>query len=1454
MVEIVNGEVFIGGSSSETPNENLPESYKENKAAKTSLVTDISEDEHYLESDLGSAQAKKAASVKVKETSNKAISNAIGMTDTQIEEIELLVNYATRDQAILAQSTVPETDYHILGEHDEDSVFKKVNKLGQHRMAVINDRFERKLGERSEGILPLVGYFLDSIINVPVDVLSGGGFTREAMAEELRSLVTDVTLSEKDFIQRVDEIIDRAGDLSLLTDTNPFYLWDLQDIHETGDAGPSKAFTVLDGALGVSSIYKNLTKAADVLGTAKATVGRQKMVDTVIKEAAKGTNPAVAKHTAPMAVTPGADPIQLVSPSNTALQQIEQSNEALDVLRKHDFGFILQEDDVARALPKVNKAVEEANKGNKRFIDYHVAIDDKFGLAVTRSTFGNAKGGMFPKNAKWRAEKLAEEMGEGQVVPVVEGGKEGWVVLVERNINTYDMVDAIKPNEIATHLWQSFSSSMLTTSKRLDSILKRGEGQLGVVEKDIAAEYRKAKKGVSKKDFDIIDKIFFDYRDGAKSARTKPLTEAEFSDDYYKMTNKRPDAKVLAAFNKINELNDATYFLEANKRFRMAVENNESIVYVPGSETPHRVVNVDIANVPGQRFVYDVDTSNVTSIGATKKGTPVFGVYGGYVTDKGRYRYITGSNLRKRRLFHDDVLPYNVGGPRIYQNPRFFLKQDNELRFADTPNEVVKGAPRTFMALNTQDEAIKAAKEVKALFAELKEYSIALTNPSTQTQRDTLRSLKNDAGAQAIIDKYPNWNTNIENTEDLAEFLDDFDLDLTEDIGFATDTDKIRKFDGTDWVYESGVSNQENYREAFLKASNSRSRRERPLIGYGGGHAATYTPIESIERSFARAVNGKAEEAYVFNAVQAWLKGAKGHINNAPDLVGMRPYDQLVNAKLSDGKFANALRQEQAVIRRRVENHDWFTRKWESTMQSLGDYVYDAGAKKMGVALSSKYSSDPTKALRAIAFDLALGLFAFPQLIVQSSHLIPIMAISKHGFNGMLSVAPIRIALANGTPQMTKYLGNKVSGLLGLTPQQFEELVTFFKVSGRDVIENTVIEQSEDFTLGLGMVHKVRKAGRVFFHEGEKIPRISAMTAAYKEFLEKFPNVSPMSQKGISWITQRQDVLTASMTRSSAAYWQKNSLLSVPLQFMSYSARMMEQIFTGRVLNKEERLRLALAQVSMWGLTGAGMGTVIDYMVNEGVIEPNRSLFTLIKYGIPDWAFGVTTGARTAFSERLSVGEGFYDMFSKLSEDSIVEVLGGPSVHMATSVTETLIRAAGDALHGRVDALKYDVVKLLRNASSGNTLYNSWFLAKTGEYYSRNANTFVANGMGVPEAVFNFLGSPLQDVTLSYSMADSKNNQRQRLLEHGKRIQEMWNLVGQKIKDGDTDGALSIMEDIAMSKAILSPWELSQIKKFDKPAFLSFFETMLNDGIVNSELAHSGMARLLAEDRQRGQE
>ena len=428
--------------------------------------------------------------------------------------------------------------------------------------------------------------------------------------------------------------------------------------------------------------------------------------------------------------------------------------------------------------------------------------------------------------------------------------------------------------------------------------------------------------------------------------------------------------------------------------------------------------------------------------------------------------------------------------------------------------------------------------------------------------------------------------------------------------------------------------------------------------------------------------------------------------------------------------------------------------------------------------------------------------------------------------------------MINTSEAFAREVGRRAAAFTGMDADEFVRWSRWVRESGRTNIGAEVAEAggagAVSHVMAKGMVGRVAEVGRFFFDEGERFPRVVAMHVAWKEYAKKFPKLDPFGNHGINWITSRQNTLTASMVRSSAAAWQKGPA-SVPFQFLSYSSRMMESIFTNRLLTKIERARLLTAQLAFWGAAGTGVGgPVLDYYITAGGLDITPDEYTALRFGVIDWAIGISTGADTGVGARLAVAEGFWSLWEDFSEKNLFEVAGGPAVSTITDFTDIFFQNMVDVANGNTTMLASDVKKLLRNFTGPNKLYNAWVIYTTGDYLSRN-ETVIVKGLNKTDALFYLMGAPLQEVSLTYSRLQVMQNQDEHLKEHGKRIAEMARLMRKKVQEGDLEGAAALSKQMAVAVAVMEPWQQEKAKFFWVPDATPLMEDMLNKAIKRGQ-------------------
>ena len=891
---------------------------------------------------------------------------------------------------------------------------------------------------------------------------------------------------------------------------------------------------------------------------------------------------------------------------------------------------------------------------------------------------------------------------------------------------------------------------------------------------------------------------------------------------------------------KTQELNDALYFIKADEIFKRHV--NDGFSEVLKIRLARADGTIDETSVPVKRVapedIDDIVINPFTGEKYTAEDVPnswkLFKPVGGWKVGNRVAKYIGVEQPELRRLYHSDVLGYNPGGPRAYDNVNYFIKQEQTVTLLS--GKEVPSTPRTILGTFSRSEAEFVAKELTEIMKAAFELAPGIRRAKTVSDAfDLLETIADDLDEIVLLNN--TFNTNLETGKDFVKFLRDQGLDPRQPFGVAHKDEMLATLrdDGELWFPFTGKG-KGTYGDIFsmyLNPPRNAPRRATPLVGIDNEQLQTISPLDTIQSDFLRLMFAEAYAAFEFQAVNGWLKGAERFIKNRKDLIGLNPREAMNAADFGPNPSKEALDFIAARngINRILRTKTNYELKWNAFVDRVAEWVYEKGHKKAAIEIM-KRSKKPVEFLRGWAFDARLGLGAIDQLIIQSAQVANIFIIvSPMDKLRFLKIAathlPIRLALEATSEETVRAIARRSRLFTGMDEEEFMNFYRWVKDSGRLNVGGEVAEISETVnpTLVTGLGTRLRYGLRFFFNEGEKFPRTVAIRVAWDEYKKKFPKGDPFSEHGINWIMTRQDALTAAMTGVSAAPWQRN-MLSIPFQFMTYITRMMESIFTDRLLTKKERLRLFFYQFGLWGLSGYGANYAFDKWIIENNIEMNRADYALLKYGVLDAIITTVFGTQTAFASRLAPGAGIIDFIRNWNDSNFVEIVGGPAFSLMRDVGLVTTQTLMDALSGNMSMNEANLRKLFRQISSANRMYQSWMIYKYGDYYSRN-DDLVVSGLTKTDAIFNLLGARIQDVEFTYGRIDVMKNQNEHLKETSKRIAEIMKEMTRALENDDFEKANDLAEMIGMYTAPLAPWELERVLKGLDPVFIPLMDRLI---------------------------
>lgn len=1295
-------------------------------------------------------------------------------------------------------------------------------RYGERQMAarrIVNER----LSEAGQGILPGLGYFVDmavtSGINSPLgaqaevtgigdDTFEGAGQLIDLAKEASSLLYADV--SPEEFEREFGDILDRVADAGFFSETNPFYISTFVDLMDEagrgGAARTERAFQILDIAGGAVTMGEaaegvaRISKATRLGGRNGETprniakMSSRESAETVVTRQADNLEDTdmVSEGTSVSAIAPGREgPEHFAGPELQNMRMVEANNTALDIVKNFHWGSMVDPKVLARKAPEILTETRQAIKGFKRHeIDYKVTTGPTGN--VYGSVYLGKRGGQAYKTQA-SAQKLADKVG-GEVIEQLSEGNKGFVIRKDVDIPTEGMADPTDIKQISSGMLSGLMSTTYRTTFKLDAMLKRGEAATAGAVKEIKKNLTKATKAATRVERQQVDDLIRQVRDNPNyNWRTDALNDSEFSNLYREEYGTRPTEGAKNFYKALRDLSDTDYYINADLLLKEAINNKEKMVKLDGVYYRAKLVNPD--TIDPDDVVYNADTGKFVNAESLDEGSSLtyeikdaaYEVPGG-----GNVRYVTGNEVTTRRMYHTDVLPYNMGGHRKYTDRLdFFIKQANDdLDLAGGGKMTAN--PNTFMGVRLEKEAEQVVNQ-------------------WNTIADAVRRGVPEKELNDIIRVNNDWNDSIEDIADLQSFADDYGLDITKDVAKAGDGEPLPNT----WAGQETVGSK------FIHGMNSSKRRgSRPLVGMGGDPLETFSPTEAIKRGFSGTVAKRGDQRYIFNAVNGWKQAAEATdaVTNPADLAGLSARQWMEKAQLRDNKAGRALKAERETIRFRMSSLDETTQAIENVLGDVSTFIQEkAGRNKMTKKLDDLAKSDPTGFLRKIAFNAYLGLFNVRQYYMQASQILnmaPITGFSPERLaKTSATLIPMRVALLdnldNGAAALAEVASRQVgAGVLG--KEEFIELRNWIKATGRNVVDSTVIEENNSFERFGGIVDKTLEAGQVFFNEGERTARLTASIVSYLEHKKRYPGVDIFSDEATDWMIRRSDILTASMTSASGARWQK-SIAAVPFQFTTYLLRMGEQLFTNKILTKGERARLGLTHVMLYGSAGVPfVGWQMDKYTYETDQEYDRDLMDLVRYGMVDQALSWMTGEETALSTQLAAGEGVYDMFKSFAEDGVIEVALGPSGQVTKDILGTTTTFASNLFNGLSDP-SYDLMRIARNASSVNYTFNAWMAYKYGYSVSRRNDEIVLEGLTDVDAVLELFGIPNKEEEAVWSSMTSMMKDKDQLNNLISEVERLQNLMLRAVEDEDHETAQEFAKDIGAYLEPLSPTERDEV-------------------------------------------
>jgi len=1395
--------------------------------------------------------------------------------ETLLQDIIEADNERSIGLEVAANTIVPEEVATVFS----GNAFERKTAISTSRVFGLLKLIEEETASEEVSVGSIATDILDMFITIPFDALRLGGFKRTEQAQELRRLIS-AEIPDKQFYARAREIIKDAADAGILTESNFFFFSAITaNLIEGGEGEAGKAeefFNLVDlagipgfarGATNVVRMLKNSTTSTAALRNPEA--GTRVLADgvaqpgTVVAEVA-----GVARETSVSVVRPlenGGAHTVMVAAGAAISQTLERTNTIFKIIRDAPFFRDVDPSVFSAWLPTGRRRLSEViEKQQRRRVNNLVVEQDSLSNIIGTVVFGRTDG--MPFKSIEAAERFADDV-SGRVVPLPFVGEPRFSVTLQKNLSREGLVDALDANEVGQSFFRAFGGTFLSVPDRLLSLAQFGESALSGVAAKVGRILERDIKAAGREQSRIVDQVFYSLRDGERLGhRRVALNIHEFRTEFavHSKGHVAPTKAAEDLYFTIQELNDALYFLKADVEFKRVVEQGSEVLQFSLIRQNGDVDDISMVvkgvskdELTGETLVFNPLSGQEIKVSELGKGDRVFRVAGdGYRLGDRTAEFIIGESSNLRRVYHSDVLGYNPGGPRNYEGQfSHIVKQRTTHTMLD--GSTVTGRDRSFILARSSEEAHGAAEEINNIFKAFRGVVSNLENLTLARAFDTVATLAGRESLEAIVKANTRWNTSIESIEDLVLFMRKQELDPRVNVGVAAKDEALAVLDDAGRPI-FGARIGETYDDTVTRALNqprNGPRRDDPLLAFGKGEIAeTISPLDLIQNDFMRVTHAKAFQAFHFRAVNGWLEGAQDFITPAGKeaIQGLDPIAAMkVDSKTlfgrNPGKEGRSFIASKDAILRVLGSKTELEIKWNDMINRFGEFLYDKKWKWLSKVLrNSKLAKTPLEFLRSMVFDARLGLLDPGQLIVQSSQSFNILAIigTRRGgewLQAMASHLPLRLAMRTDDPATIREIGRRAGAWIGMDVDEFVDWVRWSKdISRLRVGEEAIEIAGRNLTLARSFGRRVRTGSRAFFNEGEKVPRSAGLHVAWKEFKAEFPKGDPFSEHGKQFITSRQNALTAAMTTVNRAAWQRGPM-SIPLQFMTYSSRMMESLFTNRLLTVAERKRLATAQVVFWGAAGTGLGPVLDGYLLEAGIEIDDTQHRLMRYGALDAALQWSTGTQAVFGGRLAMAEGFSDLIGNATQGNFLEVVSGPGGQLINDVGLQLIQGFGDIANGRTSLIKADIKKLVRNFTGPNKAYNAWMMFTIGDYLSRNDDVIVS-GVTNTDALLHTFGGQMAEANLAFDRINVMQNQDEYLKEHGKKISTMMEVLRSKAESGDFQGALEVQNQVSAAFAILQPWQVNKLRFSLNPQLDSIAESVIQRSVLDR-----GMSILTSE-------
>lgn len=791
-------------------------------------------------------------------------------------------------------------------------------------------------------------------------------------------------------------------------------------------------------------------------------------------------------------------------------------------------------------------------------------------------------------------------------------------------------------------------------------------------------------------------------------------------------------------------------------------------------------------------------------------------------------RYVITDAMENRQLQMQDQVPRRGGGHWIYEY-RKYMKQANILHDPVTDTHNYRGDTTAMPFMN---EVLGEGTTKK--FNQIREFLKADDEQSARNlvrnwgvagldfDNDILPMFRATKDVNGVA-KPPRFNLNEEfHLIDADSTIMDMDKTLAKKYG-----DKLVDFTRSGNTARSAKLNFTQERDAYgLHTIEDAGSIRNPVYQYRP--AKLLDPLDSINRSMSHLANSMFMEDYKRFAVEHWMETAKNWLDVDTSDMRQNPFYWFQRADFKKGTPENikaVLMGNRKLIQSFVGRPSDFQAVAQTVTSSLMSSMYKMGVKESYIPFEKiPFIANPFQAIRALTFDLKLGLGSLPSFFTQ------ITAFSNvHAINPRMAAASTMATFLHPwslltDPAVLEELDRRVSTgrklipdalSVSFKPGQLKEAINlsnktgFFRVGAEHAMVDSLLMDRGVRT----SVEAVRYWGRTAFKEGAQAVRRGAFFSAYLEFRDINPT-RLMTRADEHWILSRAAMLDHNMSRAANSALNSGAM-SVPGQFYTY-ARNLSEMFYGKRLTVGEKARLFTINSVLWGIPAGGVGLaglplgdwVNKEAIKQGYIPGNSVASTTAIDGLM-----ATVGAYISGKGNFQAGT-VYDM-SKFGvkgwdpidnlfdpDKSFFDFLGGASYSVLKDTwgrigpgsnlfldTASLIK--GDQERFPIKAM--DIADLFKESAGFSYGVRAIIAMNTGIWMSNN-NTPIDETKGFGDILTRFTTGLVPSDVANITADESIRTERADVVKHTtQQYARNYNLAMLAKKAGDDNGYTEYM-------------------------------------------------------------